>query len=43
MQEQDAQIDVTMLRNKEIGDIQEREANQRKLEELQANKREIQK
>ena len=31
-----------MLRNKEIGDINERGKNQEKLEQLQANKREIQ-
>ena len=31
-----------MLRNKEIGDINERGRNQEKLEQLQANKREIQ-
>lgn len=43
LQEQDAQIDVTMLKNKEIGDRLEREANQRKLDELRDNKREIQK
>lgn len=40
--EQDAQIDVTMLKNKEIGDQMERSKNQRKLEELQSNKRSIQ-
>jgi len=39
--EEDAQIDMTMLRNKEIGDIKQREENQRKLESLQNNKREI--
>ena len=32
-----------MLKNKEIGDRLEREANQRKLDELRDNKREIQK
>jgi len=32
--EQDAQIDVTILKNKEIGDQMERSANQRKLEQL---------
>lgn len=34
VQEQDAQIDMTMLKNKEIGDQNERSKNQRKLEEL---------
>lgn len=32
-----------MLKNKEIGDLQERSINQQKLEHLQSNKREIQK
>ena len=32
-----------MLKNKEIGDLQERSVNQQKLEHLQSNKREIQK
>ena len=32
-----------MLKNKEIADHMERDANQRKLQEMQANKREIQK
>jgi len=32
---------VTILKNKEIGDMQERNANQRKLDELRYNKREI--
>lgn len=41
--EQDAAIDITMLKNKEIGDLQERAINQQKLEHLQSNKREIQK
>ena len=31
-----------MLKNKELNDLQERENNQRKLEQLQANKRSIQ-
>jgi len=34
---------MAMLRNKELNDIAEREANQQKLEQLQANKRSIQK
>ena len=34
---------MTILKNKEIGDMQERNANQRKLEQLRDNKREIQK
>ena len=33
---------MVMLKNKEINDIQERNANQRKLEELQGNRRAIQ-
>ena len=41
--EEDAHIDMAMLRNKELNDIAEREANQQKLEQLQANKRSIQK
>ena len=41
MQEQDAQIEVTMLRNKEISDAMERDANQQKLEKLLSNKAEI--
>lgn len=40
--EQDAAIDVTMLKNKDIGDQMERSKNQRKLEDLQMNKRQIQ-
>jgi len=32
--EQDAEIDITMLRNKEIGDQNERAKNQNKLSEL---------
>jgi len=34
---------VTILKNKEIGDQIEREANQRKLDQLRQNKAEIQK
>ena len=41
--EEDAQIDMIMLKNKELGDNNERAANQAKLEALQANKRNIQK
>jgi len=41
--EQDAAIDITMLKNKEIGDQIERSQNQHKLESLQSNKRDIQK
>ena len=41
--EEDAQIDMTMLKNKEIGDVRQREENERKLKSLQQNKREIQK
>ena len=40
--EEDAAIDMIMLRNKELGDIATREANARKLKELQDNKRSIQ-
>ena len=40
--EEDAQIDMIMLKNKELGDNNERAANQAKLESLQANKRNIQ-
>ena len=43
VQEQDASIDMIMLKNKEIEDRKNREQMQRKLEELQANKRSIQK
>jgi len=39
--EEDAQIDMTMLKNKEIGDIKQRDENERKLMNLQQNKREI--
>ena len=35
-------IDMVMLKNKEIKDRENRESMQRKLEELQANKRAIQ-
>jgi hypothetical protein len=41
--EEDAQIDMTMLKNKEIGDIRQRDENEKKLLSLQSNKREIQK
>ena len=41
--EEDAQIDMTMLKNKEIGDIRQREENEKKLLSLQQNKRDIQK
>ena len=40
--EEDAQIDMIMLKNKELGDNNERASNQAKLEALQANKRNIQ-
>ena len=40
--EEDAQIDMIMLKNKELGDNNERNANQKKLEQLQENKRNIQ-
>ena len=40
--EEDAHIDMAMLKNKELNDIAEREANQKKLEQLQSNKRAIQ-
>lgn len=40
--EQDAQIDLTILRNKEIGDQNERAHNSDKLNQLVHNKREIQ-
>ena len=40
--EEDAAIDMIMLRNKELGDIATREANAKKLKELQDNKRSIQ-
>ena len=41
--EEDAAIDMQMLRDKEIGDIRNREEMQKKLEERQQNKRNIQK
>lgn len=39
--EQDAEIDMVMLKNKELNDIRDREENQRKLIALQNNKRAI--
>ena len=41
--EEDAQIDITMIKNKELSDQNERAANNRKLQELVWNKAEIQK
>lgn len=41
--EEDAQIDMAMLKNKEMGDIAQRQENENKLRALQENKRNIQK
>lgn len=39
--EQDAEIDMVMLKNKELNDVMERDQNQAKLTALQNNKRAI--